>query len=474
MTADAETRAGTPGPDVVDAIRDEDGRLRPGFVEAVVAAIAANDGPRVCELAGDLHESDVGDLIETLEPDDRPKLIELLGKEFDFTALTEVDETVRVRLLEELPPETVAEGVRDIDSDDAVYILEDLDEVDRARILDQLPAPDRVALTRSLDFPEESAGRRMQNEFVATPPFWTVGHVIDHIADTPGLPETFYEVFVVDPAHKLLGSVPLDRLLRTRRSTLMQDILEEDPRTVRATDDQEAAARMFERYNLVSAAVVDDADRLVGVLMVDDILDVIEQEADEDLRALGGVTGDEEISDSVLYTAKSRIPWLLVNLCTAFFSASVIGLFEAPIEQMVALAVLMPIVASMGGNAGTQTMTVAVRAIATRDLGGHNARRLIGRETLVGLANGAALAALVGLAAGTWFANPQLGVIIGAAMVVNFVCAGLFGILIPLGLDKLKADPAVASGVFVTTITDVVGFFAFLGLASWWFGLSLR
>lgn len=472
MTFDAETREATGETGVLDDIRDEDGRLRNAFVEAVVAAIAANDGARVRELAGDLHESDVGDLIETLDEDDRPKLIELLGKDFDFTALTEIDETVRVRILEELAPETVAEGVRDIDSDDAVYILEDLDEADRARILDQLSGPDRVALTRALDFPEESAGRRMQTEFVATPPFWTVGHVIDYIADTPGLPETFYEVFVVDPAYKLLGSVPLDRLLRTRRSTLMQDILEEDPRTVTGADDQEEAARLFERYNLVSAAVVDDAGRLVGVLMVDDILDVIEEEADEDLRALGGVTGDEEISDTVFYTAKSRIPWLLVNLCTAFFSASVIGLFEATIEHMVALAVLMPIVASMGGNAGTQTMTVAVRALATQDLGGHNARRLVTRETLVGLSNGVIIAVLVALAAGFWFGNAELGAIIATAMVVNLVCAGLFGIVIPIALDKLKADPAVASGVFLTTITDTVGFFSFLGLAAWWFGLQ--
>jgi magnesium transporter len=471
MTADADTRHTKPEADA--GIRDEDGRLLASFVEGVAEAIGANDTARVRELAGDLHESDVGDLIETLQADDRPKLIELLGVHFDFTALTEVDQTVRTQLLEELPPETVAEGVRDIDSDDAVYILEDLDEADRAAILAQLPALDRVALTRSLDYPEESAGRRMQTEFVAAPPFWTVGHTIDYLADAEGLPETFYEIFVVDPAHKLLGSVPLDRLLRTRRSTLISDILEEDPRTIRATDDQEDAARVFERYNLVSAAVVDDGGRLVGVLMVDDIVDVIEEEADEDLRALGGVTGDEEISDTVFYTAKSRIPWLLINLCTAVFSASVIGLFEATIEQMVALAVLMPIVASMGGNAGTQTMTVAVRALATRDIGGHNARRLVGRETLVGLANGVILAALIGCAASAWFGNLQLGAIIATAMVVNLVCAGLFGILIPLGLDRLKADPAVASGVFLTTVTDTVGFFSFLGLATWWFGLGL-
>jgi len=347
-----------------------------------------------------------------------------------------------------------------------------LDEADRAKILEQIPAPERVALTRSLDYPEDSAGRRMQTEFVAAPEFWTVGHTIDYVADSEGLPDTFYEIFVVDPSYKLVGSVPLDRLLRARRSRHLSEILEDDPRTIRATEDQEDAARTFERYNLVSAAVVDDADRLVGVLMVDDIVDVIEEEADEDLRAMGGVTGDEEISDPVLYTARSRIPWLLVNLVTAFVSASVIGLFEGTIEHMVALAVLMPIVASMGGNAGTQTMTVAVRALATREIGGHNARRLIRRETLVGLVNGVVIAILVALIAGFWFSNVHLGFIIGTAMVTNLVCAGLFGILIPIALDKMKADPAVASGVFLTTVTDTVGFFAFLGLATWWFGIG--
>jgi magnesium transporter len=469
MTADAQTRDVSSSE---DEIRDEDGRLLQGFVEQVEAAIGANDAARVREIAGDLHESDVGDLIETLEADDRPKLVELLGRSFDFAALTEIDETVRVQLLEELPPETVAQGVRDLDSDDAVYILEDLDEADRAKILDQLPALERVALTRSLDYPEDSAGRRMQTEFVAAPEFWTVGHTIDYVADAENLPDTFYEIFIVDPSFKLVGTVPLDRLLRAKRSKHLSEILEDDPRTINATEDQEDAARTFERYNLVSAAVVDDAERLVGVLTVDDIVDVIEEEADEDLRALGGVTGDEEISDPVFYTAKSRIPWLLINLVTAIMSASVIGLFEGTIEQMVALAVLMPIVASMGGNAGTQSMTVAVRALATRDIGGHNARRLVRRETLVGLANGIVLAILVALAAGFWFQNPQLGVIIGCAMVTNLVFAGLFGILIPLTLDKLKADPAVASGVFLTTVTDTVGFFSFLGLATWWFGLG--
>lgn len=469
----------TAAPDARDAsvaedaeIRDEDGRLVQAFVDNVAAAIGANDAERVCEIVGDLHESDVGDLIEALEPDDRPKLVELLGKDFDFAALTELDETVRVKLLEELPPETVAEGVRELESDDAVYILEDLDEAERARILERIPAQERVALTRSLDYPEDSAGRRMQTEFVAAPEFWTVGQTIDHVADAENLPDTFYEIFVVDPTYKLVGSVPLDRLLRARRSKHLSEILEDDPRTIKATEDQEDAARTFERYNLVSAAVVDDAGRLVGVLTVDDIVDVIEEEADEDLRALGGVTGDEEISDPVLYTARSRIPWLLINLVTAILSASVIGLFENTIEHMVALAVLMPIVASMGGNAGTQAMTVAVRALATREIGGHNARRLIRRETLVGLANGVVLAALVAIAAGFWFQNHQLGVIIGCAMVTNLVCAGLFGILIPLGLEKLKADPAVASGVFLTTVTDTVGFFSFLGLATWWFGVG--
>lgn len=454
---------------VAPAVRDEEGMLLPDFIEKVSTAIAEMDvGTLRQDLAG-LHEADLGDLIEALDAEERPQLIELLGRDFDFTALTELDETMRVQILQALKPWTVAQGIRDLDSDDAVYILEDLEEDEKADILQHIPAPERVALQRSLDYPEESAGRRMQTEFIAVPPFWTVGRTIDYLRDTTDLPETFYEVFVVDPAYRLVGAVSLDRLLRTRRPTLLTAVKNEQRHVVKANDDQEDVARMFEHYNLVSAPVVDDAGRLVGVITIDDVVDVIQEEADEDLRAMAGVGSDEELSDTVPYTARGRLPWLVINLGTAFLSAFIIGLFSDTIEKMVALAILMPIVASMGGNAANQTMTVAVRALATKDLGSHNARRVVTREVLVGLLNGALLAVLLGLIAAAWFGNLQLGGVIGAALVVNMLAAGLFGILVPLTIQRLKLDPAVASGVFVTTVTDSVGFFTFLGFASLWF-----
>ncbi|NJO54177.1 MAG: magnesium transporter, partial [Bacteroidales bacterium] len=356
-------------------LRDENGDLRAEVSEAVAAAVASGDAPRLRDLFADLHAADQSDLLLSLDPADQPRLIELLGDAFDFAALTELDETVRTRIVEALETRTIVEGMRDLESDDAVYILEDLDKEDQDEILDQLPALDRVTLARSLDYPEESAGRRMQTEFVAVPAFWTVGQTIDHLRETDDLPERFYEIFVVDPRYQLLGAVPLDVVLRTKRPVAMADIVSEEWHQVKATDDQTDVARLFERYNWVSAPVVDDSGRLVGVITVDDVVDVIEEEADADLKALGGVKADEELSDSVWYIAKSRFSWLFLNLLTAILASAVISLFEGQIEKMVALAVLMPIVASQGGNAGTQTMTVAVRALATRELGNANARR---------------------------------------------------------------------------------------------------
>ncbi|MGU3494917.1 magnesium transporter [Xanthobacteraceae bacterium A53D] len=456
--------------DVLDLpVRGEEGEIFAPFLEQIRDGIAAGDAETVTAALHGLHEADVGDLMEALQPDERPRLVELQGDAFDFTALTELDETDRVQLLHQLPPQVVAAGIRTLDSDDAVYILEDLDEDDKAAILALIPAPERVALERSLDYPEESAGRRMQTEFIAVPPFWTVGRAIDYMRETENLPETFYEIFVVDPAYHLMGALPLDRLLRTKRSVLVTAVKTERSHVVKASEDQEEVARTFERYNLVSAPVVDDGGRLVGVITVDDIVDVIQEEADEDLRAMAGVGSDEELSDSVAYTARGRLPWLLVNLLTAAFAASIIDLFSDSIQKMVALAVLMPIVATIGGSAGNQTMTVAVRALATKDLGSHNARRIVTREVLVGLCNGCVLALMLGTAAALWFSNWQLGGVIAAALVINMLVAGLFGILIPLLIHRFKLDPAVASGVFVTTVTDTVGFFAFLGLASLWF-----
>jgi magnesium transporter len=454
------------------ALRDADGQIRADLVEQVAHAIAADDAQGLRALIMELHEADVGDLIEALDQDLRARLIELMGHDFDFRALTEVDDAVREEILEELPPETVAEGVRELESDDAIYILEDLPKKDQEEILEQLPPPERVALARSLLYPENSAGRRMQTEYIAVPPSWTVGHAIDYMRETADLPEHFYELYVVDEAQRLLGAVALDRLLRTKRPVPIASLVDDDRRRVRVADDQEEVARMFERYDLVAAPVVDAADRLVGVITVDNVVDVIEEEAEEDLKALGGVRREEELSDSVWTIAKGRFNWLLINLGTAFLASSVLGLFEGQLQKMVALAVLAPIVASQGGNATTQTMTVAVRALATRDLTDANARRVIVRELLVGLLNGLAFAVITGIAAYFWFKVPGLGIVIGLAMICNLVAAALGGILIPLALFQLRFDPAVASSPFVTTVTDVVGFFSFLAIATLWFGLK--
>ena len=440
-------------------LRDADGVIRPEFVEEVAAAIDAADARKLRDLVGDLHEADSGDLIEALDANHRVRLVTLMGADFDFTALTEVDDAVREEILEELPTEAVAEGVRELDSDDAVRILEDLPKEEQEEILDQLPASERVSLARSLDYPEASAGRRMQDEFIAVPPDWTVGHAIDYLRETQELPDRFYELYVVDGSQRLLGAVSLDKLLRTKRPVAVADLIDEDLRRVHATDDQEEVARMFERYNLLAAPVVGENDRLVGVITFDDIVDVIEEEAEEDIKALGGVARAEQLSDSVWTIARGRFNWLLVNLGTAFLAASVLKLFSGELEKMVALAVLAPIVASQGGNAATQTMTVAVRALATRELGHANAWRVIVRELTVGLLNGFAFAVLTGVVASFWFNVPDLGIVIGLAMICNLTAAALSGILIPLVLERLHADPAVSSGVFVTTVTDVVGFF---------------
>jgi magnesium transporter len=453
-------------------MRDQDGDIRPEFVAKVAQAVQAADAAFLREIVAELHEADLGDLIEALDPDERPRLVELTGADFDFSALNEVDDAVREEILEELEPETVAEGVRELESDDAVELLEGLDEEDQEEILEKLPQSERDALERSLDYPENSAGRRMQTEFIVVPPDWTVGQAIDYMRDTPDLPDRFYEIYAVDGAQHWQGAVSLDALLRSRRPVPLADLIDEDRRRVSVMDDQEEVARLFGKYNLVAAPVVDTTDRLVGVITIDDVVDVIEEEADEDLKALGGVTSDEELSDNVWTIARGRFNWLLVNLATAFLASSVLGLFEGQLEQMVALAVLAPIVASQGGNAATQTMTVAVRALATRELGSNNAFRVVMREGLVGLVNGLAFAVITGIAAVAWFKIPGLGVVIGLAMLCNLVAGALGGILIPMVLERVRADPAVASGTFVTTVTDVVGFFSFLGIATLWFGLK--
>ena len=449
-------------------IRDERGSIDPDFVAHVADALAAGDAKSVRALTRDLHAADLADLIASLEQDDRVRLIAALGRSFDVEALAELDETVRDELLEALPNEVIASAIKKLDTDDALYLIEDMSESERADILAKVSREDRAALARALDYPEYTAGRLMQTEFVAVPAFWTAAKTIDYIGTEKDLPGDFVEIYVVDPAYHLAGVVPLARLLRSARDSKIEAIMDDEQTVFKVTDEQEDVAYKFEQYNLVSAAVTDESGRLVGMLMVDDIVDVIQEEAEEDILRLGGVGGEETITDSVWETTRSRFAWLFINLATAVLASWVISWFDATIEEMVALAILMPIVASMGGNAGTQTMTVAVRALATRSLGPLNALRIIWRESAVGLINGVLFAAIIGLFAWWWFGSDGLGLVIGAAMIINLIAAALAGILVPLGLDRFDIDPAIASGVFVTTVTDVVGFFAFLGLAALW------
>ncbi len=451
-------------------VRDEEGGIAPAFLRAVEEAIDAGDIARLRDLVRDLHEADLADVIEFLPHDERIRLIRLLDRQFNVEALSELEESVRDELMEALPPQVIARAVRKLDSDDAAWLLEDLEEDEKRRILQRVPQADRIAVERALHYPEDTAGRHMQAEFVAVPEHWTVGEVIDFLRTEDDLPDEFFEIYVVDPRFHVLGTVTTARLLRTPRETRIADIAEKLPVVFNVHDDIEDVARQFEHYNLVSAPVVDDSGRLVGSLYIDDIVDVLEEEAAEDMLGMHGVH-DEEISDSVLEITRSRFVWLFINLGTAVLASWVISWFDATIQQMVALAILMPIVASMGGNAGTQTMAVTVRALATNELGRANIWRVVFRETAVGLLNGLLFAIIMGAFTWWWFGSDQLGLVIAMAMVVNLLAAALAGILIPLALEKMGADPALASTIFVTTVTDVVGFFSFLGLAAWWLGL---
>ncbi|MFN4142546.1 magnesium transporter [Aestuariivirga sp.] len=448
--------------------RDEWGVIDAGFLARVLEALQGGEAKAVRSLIRDLHPADLADVIEALEQDDRVRLIAALGRSFDAEALAELDEGVRDDLLEALPNEVIASAIKKLDTDDAVYLIEDLERDDQREILAKVPKEDRAALTRALDYPEATAGRLMKTEFVAVPVSWTVEQATNHIRTGKNLPDQFIEVYVVDPAFHLVGTVPVSRLLRHAPEKRIEAIMDDEQTVFRATDPQTDVAWKFEKYNFVSAAVTDEAGRLIGTLMADDIVEVIQEEAGDQVLHLGGVGAEEAISNSVAETTRSRFAWLFVNLLTAVLASWVISLFDATLEQMVALAILMPIVASMGGNAGTQTMTVAVRALATRSLGPLNALRVTLRECAVGLINGLLFALIIGLFAWAWFGSDQLGLIIGAAMIINLLAAALAGILVPLALDRFDIDPAVASGTFVTTVTDVVGFFSFLGLAALW------
>ncbi|MBP2315233.1 magnesium transporter [Azospirillum soli] len=439
--------------------------VEPEFVEEVVELLNAGRLDDLRAQLDELHPADIADLIEQLGHDDRERLIEALRPGFDGEVLTHLNPDLREEVVELFEPKELAAAVAELDTDDAVDVIEDLDEETRREILENLPAEDRALVQENLTYDEYTAGRLMQRDLVAVPQFWTVGKTIDYVrAATDELPEDFYDIFVVDPMHRVVGAVPLSRLLRQKRSARIADLVTEEVDAIPATMDQEEVANLFRQYALVSAPVVDAGGRLIGVITVDDVVHIIDEEAEDDIRKLSGV-GDTGVFSGVGDIVKSRVGWLGLNLVTAFLAAGVISLFEATIEQIVALAVLMPIVASMGGNAGTQALTVAVRALATHELSSSNALRVVGKEMLVGLINGGVFAGLVGLIAAFWF-SPMIGGVIACALVINLFVAGLFGVLIPIGLDKLGIDPAVASSVFLTTITDVVGFFAFLGLAA--------
>jgi magnesium transporter len=445
------------------SFRDESGSVSPDFV----AALDLTDAKRVREMTRDLHAADLADLIAALDQPDRVRLIAALGRNFDVEALAELDEAARDEVIDALPAETIATAVEELDTDDAAYLLEDLEQSERAEILGKVSEEDRAAVSRALDYPEGTAGRLMSTDFVAVPAFWNVGKTIDYLRSARDLPDDFVEIYMVDPAFHLTGTVPLSRILRSPRDTKIEKIAETDQVVFSVDDLQEEIAIKFERYNLVSAAVTDANKRLVGSLMVDDIVEVIHEEAEEDMLALGGV-GEEKMGDSVLRMVRARVPWLSVNLLTALLASGVISLFGASIAQMVALAIIMPIIASMGGNAGTQAMTVTVRALATRHLGPLNAIKSVLRECGIGLVNGMIFAAVIGTIAAWWFASQSLGLVVAAATAINLLAAALAGILIPLTLERLKIDPAVSSGVFVTMVTDIVGFFSFLGLATMW------
>ena len=436
------------------------------LVLEIANALDERDAPLVRRLLDDQHPADIADILEQLTTENRVRFAELTPDVLTGEVLAELEPDVREDVLEELDAKYVATAIGELDSDDAAEVVEEMDEEVRRAVLAEMDDAEREAVETNLAFEDETAGRLMQRDFVAAPEFWSVGHTIDHMRNAAEeLPDVFHEIYVVDPGFRPIGAIHVSTLMRTPRKVQLADIMVK-PRTLIAPEtDQEEAAYLFQKYHLFSAPVVDESGRLTGMLTIDDMVEVIQDENKEDILALAGVS-DAGLADTVMSSVRSRAPWLLVNLATAILASGVIALFEESITAIVALAVLMPIVASMGGNAGTQSLAVAVRAMASRDLTAANARRVIWRELATGTLNGLLFALVMGLVSILWFQNAQLAGVIALAMVVNLACAGLAGILVPLGLQRAGADPAVASSVFVTTVTDVVGFLAFLGLAT--------
>lgn len=457
--------AGRPDDRVDDERHDADNRLKPAYVRSVVEALDAGDKAVAYALVEPLHPADVADLFELLDAADRPRLAAAITDLMSGEVIAELNDHVREDMIEALAPEAVAEIAEQLDTDDAVQLIEDLEPEDQAAVLAEMEPEDRAAIESALAYPEETAGRLMSRAFVAVPEHLTVGDLIDYLREAPPgeLPSEFWEVFVVDPAHHPVGTCQLSWVMRTPRTIPLSDVMKRDQTLIPVTMDQEEVGNMFQKYALISAAVVDESGRLVGQMTVDDVVHIISEEASEDVLLLSGA-GDGDINEPIREAYAARVRWLVANLGTAVVASAIIAMFGAAIEELVALAVLMPIVASIGGNAGTQTMAVTVRAIAMNQLTRANTRRMIWREIRVALLNGATVAVLIGVAVTLLF-SPQLGAVIAAAMVINILVAGLAGVAVPVIFERLDQDPAVASSVFVTMITDSMGFFAFLGLA---------
>ena len=440
--------------------------LTPIVEDAILNAINKKNRISLKKLIEPLHPADQADMLERLSNEKINIFLTILGRSLDPEVLVYLDHNVQEKVFNILGPKVLAKAIPELHSDDAVEILQELEEKDRNVVIKQLPKADRILVEEALSYPEYSAGRLMQREFLAFPGNWTVGQTIDHMRANPQDEEdSFYSIYIVDPAHRLMGVISLSKLLSAKRPVRLNDLMELKPRNVNVETDQEEVALLFQQYGLVNMPVVDNADRLLGVIIVDDIVDVINEEAEEDLQGLTGVS-DLSITSSFLETAKGRFSWLILNMFTAVLASSVIGLFQEEIEKLVALAVLMPIVASMGGNAGTQTVTVAVRALATRQLNYSNLQKFVLKETWVGMINGFLFALLSIVLAYLWFGDKEIAIIMGLAMIANLLFAGVLGTLIPLTLEKFQIDPAISSSVFLTTATDVIGFFTFLGLSA--------
>ena len=447
------------------ALMDDD-EVHADRVAAILAAVEAGDKVRLAALMEPLHAADIADLLEQISSYDRGQLLALWSGEIDGEVLSEIDEAIREEVIEALPDDVVAEAMRELDTDDVVDILEDLEPEEQDKILGALEDADRVAVEQALAYPDDSAGRLMQREVVVAPEHWTVGEAIDYLRGAEHLPDQFYHVILTDPRLKPVGYVTLGRVLSARRDVALRTIVEDSFRTVAATGPEGDVAYMFNQYHLISCPVVDAGGRLVGVITIDDAMNVLDEEHEEDMLLLAGVGEESSISDGPFETVKQRLPWLVVNLFTASLSALVISAFEGTIAAIVTLAAVMPIVSSTGGIAGTQSLAVAVRALATRDLTSANAKRVVRREVLSGLMNGLALALILGVAGALVYGEVWLGIVLGLAMITNQIVAALGGVLVPLTLERWGLDPALASGTFVTTLTDVMGYLAFLGLAT--------